>query len=939
MKNSLYFMITFLLFFFLGINYLNNPKDKIREKKEDPSDWFFMQRAYPSGKIPLHKYYEAIEKKDQMMRLDKTAGSLTWELRGPTNVGGRISDVEMSPTNLDTMYAGAATGGVFKSVNGGASWQPVFDQSPSLSIGDIALDPANPNIVYVGTGEVNCGGGSMTYGGDGIYKSTDAGATWSQIGLQATQYISRIVVDPSNSQRIFVGAMGRLFDTNPERGLYLSTDGGLTWNKKLFISDSTGCIDVAINPQQPSIVYAAMWERTRRPDRELYGGSTSGLYRSTDGGETWTQLTNGIPHNSNTVGRIGIAISKSSPNIIYAVYADDVGYFAGLFKSTNGGDSWTRTNDGALGYNYVSYGWWFGNIRVDPSNPNIVYQLGLDVYKTTNGGNSWFDVSGIMHVDHHGMYIHPQNPNFLIEGNDGGIYKSTNGGSSWTYITQIPITQFYDIDVDYQYPQRLYGGAQDNGTSRTLTGNLNDWEFINGGDGFYVLVDPVNNNYIYSEYQYGSLSRSTDGGNTFIYAMNGISGSDRFNWNSPVALDPSNPATLYFGSQRIYKSTNHAASWTAISPDLSNGTPTGNLVYGTVTTIAAAPSDPNVIYAGTDDANVWVTLDGGSNWTKISDELPNFWVTRVAVDPYDAMTAYVTISGYRNDEYLPHVFRTFDAGNSWTDISSNLPDAPVNDFIVDPFATGVFFAATDVGVFYTTDFGMGWYYLGNPLPNVPITDLVFHSPTKTLIAGSFGRSMYSIDVSSIIPVELTSFSGRVENGSVILNWSTATETNNRGFEVERSQKSEDGNQNWENVGFVNGNGTTTKQHNYSFKDNKNLSGNYNYRLKQIDFDGSFEYSNIVEVNITSPVKFSLEQNYPNPFNPGTVISWKSPVSSRQTLKVYDVLGREVATLVNEYKPAGTYQVEFNASKLPSGIYFYRLNAGSFTQTKKMILIK
>ena len=860
MKNFSYSPILVAISLIIGFIYFSNQSIN-QSEKEYPSDWFFMQRAYPIGEVPLEKYFEAIEQTKHIKALTNTSLANPWVLRGPTNIGGRISDIEMSRTSFDTIYAGIASGGVSKSVDAGLYWFPIFDETYTMSIGDLVLDPTNPNIIYVGTGEVNGGGGSVTYGGNGVYKSTDAGTTWNHLGLEATEYISRIIVDPINPQRIFLGAMGKLFGNNFARGLYRSTDGGTSWQNKLFISDSTGCIDIAVNPVNPDIVYAAMWERIRRPDRRSYGGPTCGLYRSTDGGETWTELINGLPHNSPTIGRIGISICESSPDIIYTIYADNIGYFAGVYKSVNGGDSWTRTNDGALSDLFSSYGWWFGNIRVDPSNPNNVFVLGLDVYKTTNGGGSWSYSSGSMHVDQHGMYIHPANSNFIVAGNDGGVYKSSNSGSSWSFITTMPITQFYTCEVDYQFPDRTYGGTQDNGTNRTMTGNLNDWQQILGGDGFYVLVDPTNSNYVYAEYQYGGFARSTNGGSSFTYGLNGVSGSDRFNWSTPYIIDPTNPATLYIGTHRVYKSTNRAGSWTPISPDLTNGPPGGNQVYGTITTIAAAHSDPNVIYAGTDDANVWVTTNSGTTWTKISTLLPIRWVTRVAVDPDDATTAYVTLSGYRYDEYLPHVFRTTDAGINWLDISSNLPDAPVNDIIVDPDSTERLYVGTDVGVFVTENLGNNWSYLGENLPNAPITDLVLHNPTRTLIAATYGRSMYSIDLTPVTDIE------------------------------------------------------------------KNNDG-----LKD----------------------FILFQNYPNPFNPSTVISYQLPVSGMVTLKVYDILGNEIATLVNEEKQLGVYEIKFNVAQvsrpeIASGIYFYRLlvsalqskdgKAGNYIATKKMLLIK
>lgn len=866
MKNYIHTSILVLLSLVIGFIYFSNQTINQTED-EYPSDWFFKQRAYPIGEIPLEKYYQAIEETKQIKALSKTTTTNPWVLVGPTNIGGRISDIEMSRTSFDTIYAGIASGGVFKSVDGGLNWYPIFDETYTMSIGDLVVDPTNPNIIYVGTGEVNGGGGSVTYGGNGVYKSTDAGLTWTHLGLEATEFISRVIVDPINPQNIYLGAMGKLFGKNLARGLYKSTDGGTSWQNKLFISDSTGCIDVAINPVNPNVVYAAMWERIRRPDRRSYGGPTCGLYRSTDGGETWLELVNGLPNNSPTVGRIGISICESSPEIIYAIYADNIGYFAGVYKSVNGGDSWTRTNDGALSSLFSSYGWWFGNIRVNPVNPNNVFVLGLDIYKTTNGGGSWYYSSGSIHVDQHGMYIHPANPNFIVAGNDGGVYVSSNNGSSWIYRSTMPITQFYTCEVDYQFPNRYYGGTQDNGTNRTLTGNQNDWQPIYGGDGFYVLVDPSNNNFVYAESQYGGFGRSTDGGYYFNYGLNGVSGSDRFNWSTPFIIDPNNPAKLYLGTHRLYRSTNRAVSWTSISPDLTNGPPTGNQVYGTITTLASAPSDTNVVYVGTDDGNVWVTLNGGTSWMKISTSLPVRWITRVAVDPNDALTAYVTLSGYRYDEYLPHVFRTTNAGVSWLDISSNLPDAPVNDIIVDPDSTQSLYVGTDVGVFISENSGSIWNYLGENFPNAPVTDLVLHNPTRTLIAATYGRSMYSIDLTPVTDIE-----------------------------------------------------------------------KYNGSLND----------------------FVLFQNYPNPFNPSTKIKFTiSAVEARHasslqmvTLKVYDVLGNDIATLVNEEKQPGAYEVEFNihsgeGRNLPSGVYFYQLKIGGpetssgqgFIETKKMLILK
>ncbi len=726
------------LFFLL---YPFNSGNESHKKDQSPNDWFFRQRAFPTGQIPHDVYLKALKQSLEMKKQSATKEDKLWEFAGPTNIGGRISDVEMYPDDMQTIFVGAASGGVFKSEDAGNTWTPVFDDALSLSIGDIAIAPSNKEIMYVGTGEANAGGGSLAYDGVGIYKSIDGGDNWEYAGLPESGSIGRIVVNANNPDIVYVATMGSLFGNSPDRGVYRSQNGGDTWEKVLFVSDSTGAIDLAVNPNNPDIVYAAMWERIRRPDRRSYGGPTCGIYKTENGGDTWTELSGGLPMSNN--GRIGIDISKSNPDILYAIYADKTGYFKGIYKTQNGGDSWIQADDGSI--QYQSYGWWFGRIKVDPVNPDIAYAIAFTLYKTSNGGISWNDVSGYnVHVDQHELYIHPENNNLLVLGNDGGLYISQNGGNSWTKKNTLPITQFYTGEIDNQYPQRLYGGAQDNGTNRTMTGNWGDWESIYGGDGFYVLVDPEDNNYVYAESQYGGLGRSTNGGSSFTGATNGISYSDRNNWNTPVVFDPSNPQILYFGTQKVYKSTNRAVSWTAISNDLSNGSGGGNLTFGTVTTIAVSPLNPEIVYAGTDDGNVWVK--NGNEWTKISDELPVRWVTRVAADPHSEQTAYVTLSGYRYNEYLPHVFRTTDLGENWTDISGNLPEVPVNDIIIDPEYDSVLYIATDAGAFYTRNLGATWNIMGTNLPNVVICDFTLHNDTRKLVAATFGRSMYSYDL-------------------------------------------------------------------------------------------------------------------------------------------------------------------------------------------------
>ena len=726
--------------------------ERAEEGEKIPNEYFHVQRSYPQSDIPMDAYRAALDQamahRAALRGGDAAAFGGAWEAAGPTNIGGRITAVAIHPSVPDRIFAGAAMGGVLRSNDGGSSWTPLTDDGPSLSIGALAIDPEDPDHVYAGTGEANTSGDS--YPGTGVYVSTDAGETWSWSGLPDSRHIGRLAISPQNSDLIFAAVMGGLFTTGPDRGLYRSQDGGNSWEQVLFVSDSTGCADVVVHPGDAGVVYAAFWERLRAPDFRYVGGVTSGIYKSTDGGDSWSLLSSGLPAPAQDVGRIGLAISESNPSVLYAIYADDPGFFMGLYKTTNGGAAWSQTNDTALADLFSSFGWYFGNVRVDPQNENRVFAMGLDIYRSTNGGGSWSDISGFdVHVDQHDLWISPTNSNWMLAGHDGGLDRTTNGGSSWTKFDDLPITQFYAATVDHQLPWRLYGGTQDNSTMRTLTGDLDDYEIILGGDGFYTLVDPTDSDVIYAEYQYGNLYKSVDGGNDFFAATNGISGGDRRNWSTPVVMDPSDNETLYYGTYRVYRTTNGASSWSSISPDLSNGPGSGNLTFGTLTTIAVAPADPDVVYAGLDDGNVWVTTNGGGNWTKISGELPERWITRVAVDPSDAATAYVTLSGYREDLHLPHVFRTTNSGASWTDISGDLPEAPINAVVVDPDVAGTLYVGTDLGVYATHDGGAAWSVLGAGLPLVTIHDLVLHNPTRTLVAGTHGRSLFRLDLSAV----------------------------------------------------------------------------------------------------------------------------------------------------------------------------------------------
>lgn len=729
----------------------SNTPTQLQLNKLYPGEWFYNERAYPNNYINETAIRNAeIQVREILENRNESGGN--WVLSGPLNTGGRITDIAISPDSDDVFYAGTASGGIFKTTDRGANWMPVFDAIAKASIGDLAIAPSNSQIIYAGTGEANASSNTGAFFGDGVYRSGDAGNTWTHIGLDESHHIGRIVVDPTDPDRLFVAATGKLYGYNNERGVYRTTDAGNTWDKVLFKTDSTAAIDVAMNMQNPNILFATMWERTRKPWIRDYAGVTSGLYRSMDGGDTWTELgvANGLPTPSTQTGRISVAISESNPSTIYARYTTNpiTNVFNGLYKSTDNGDNWSLVALNQISGVDASFGWYFGNIRINPLDEEEVYILRQSMQRTFDSGNTWQGSNGL-HVDHHALEYSRNNSDFILTGNDGGIYISENGGNTWNKFTNLPLTQFYNIEVDNLQPERLYGGTQDNNTIRTLTGGLNDWNSIVGGDGFHVLVDPNDNSFVYGESQFGNLRRSTDGGFTFQGATSGISGGDRNNWNTPVALSHFDPEFMYYGTQRLYTS-NRAVFWTAISPDLTDGQhPSGSGSYGTLTAIGPSHINTNTVYTGSDDGNVYVTFDGGTSWDNISAGLPNRYITSLAVSPGDDQIAYVTLSGYSVLDYDPHVFKTIDGGLNWVAISANLPNIPVNDIVIHP-DEDLLIIATDLNVWYSQNDGVSWTILGDNLPLTLTRDIKIHQPTNTLYAGTYGRSMHSFDLNTLI---------------------------------------------------------------------------------------------------------------------------------------------------------------------------------------------
>lgn len=737
-----------------------------------PGDWFGQQRAFPLDSIPQQRWLAALEHarveraavaSDASSPFAVNAGLLTWQMAGPTNIGGRIAAIVAAPSG-NPAYFGAANGGVFRSSDFGSSWSPVFDALGVPSIGALAMDPLDANVVYVGTGESNTA--IDNYDGNGLYRTRNGGLDWEHLGLAATARIARVAVDPSDPSVIHVAAMGTQFSTGPDRGFYRSTDAGLTWTRTLFVNDSTGVCDVVINPAHPETVFCATWERVRRPTARRAEGPGCGIWRSADRGASWTRLAGGLPTPSDSVGRIGLAIAPSRPSMIYAqiITGRGLGYVGrGLYRSTDGGSSWARRDVSGFTGGFGGFGWYFGDCAVDPTNSDIVYSLGLNIMRSTNGGVNFSSVSSGVHVDQHALWISKVDPMRMYSGNDGGFYTTTNGASTWAFASGLPITQFYAGAIDPSNPARLLGGTQDNNTLLT-NGPANAWNAILGGDGFYCLVDHTNPSVIFAEYQNASggtgPQRSGNGGASFSTPA-GFVTSDRYNWNAPFVMDPVNHNILIAGSQRVYKSVNNGLNWTPVSGDLSTN-PASQLNYGTITTLDISAADGSFYLAGTDDGRVWRSTNAGANWVEITSGLPRRWVSRVVADPTNPNTCYVTLSGFTQDEHVPHVFRSLDRGANWSGVGGNLPDAPVNDLVVDPAHPGTWFAATDVGAWATRNHGAGWFPLGQGMPLQTVHDLSFHASSRSLVAATHGRSQWRLDLNELPVAVETPSSERLE---------------------------------------------------------------------------------------------------------------------------------------------------------------------------------
>lgn len=734
-----------IVFALIVISFISFDTNEIPKKANlHPGEWMATQRMYPHSEIKTDVYLKEMKNATQMAQ-ESRSKNYTWELVGPTNIGGRITDIEMPLGQSDIMYIGAATGGVFKTEDAGGSWQQIFHDIPTISIGDIVLDPQDSEIIYVGTGEANSS--SFSYLGSGVYKSVNAGQTWEHSGLENSAYIGRMIVDHSNSDRVFAAACGNLFTPSQDRGIYRSTDAGANWEQVLFVNDTTAAIDLVQDPSDANVLYAAFWERTRGLlSRHSFGRST-GIYKTIDGGDTWEELSNGLPNVMQDKGRLGITISQSNPQVLYAMY-DMPDQETWVYKTNDAGENWTRVDNNYLHGMGSSFGWYFGQVRVHPEDEEIVFTLGQLMYRTNNSGSSWsnIDNSGV-HVDHHAMFF-DLNSGKTYLGNDGGLYSSTNLGSSWTKINNLPITQFYAYDVSETNQDFQVGGTQDNNSIRTITGAADSWEAVLGGDGMYNRINQQNNDIAYAEYQWGNLYRSYDATSAspyYDYVAYDMS-DDRNNWSAPLELVPGMNEIAYFGTHRVWRSTNNGDSWTAVSGDLTQG---GDNYFHTLTCLDISPINPTYILTGAGDGLVHISTDNASTWQNITEGLPVRWITDVVFDPNEENTIYASISGFRWDEELPHVFKSTDLGQTWESISGNLPQLPVNQMVINPDESDEIIVGTDAGIFMTINGGENWESITGNMPMVPVVSFKLIPETKELYAATYGISTYKIDLDDV----------------------------------------------------------------------------------------------------------------------------------------------------------------------------------------------
>lgn len=733
-----------------------------------------------------------------------------WRGIGPAVMSGRIVDVEVPAQDRNRVVVAAASGGIWLSENRGVTWRPIFDEAKTQTLGDIAIAPSDPQTLWAGTGEAN--NQRSSYAGAGVFKSSDGGKTWQGLGLKESHHIGRIVIHPTNPDVVYFAVLGHLYTTNPERGVYRTMDGGRSFEHVLAVDPRTGAVDLVMDPQNPLVLYAATYERLRRPWHLTESGPGSGLWKTVDGGAQWKRLAGGFPDGE--IGRIGLAISARNTNTLFAcvenrnpaeaapksestetrsasepresgeeseeaedaeaeeraaeaeaMVAPPPKVIGGeIYRSDDGGASWHRVNEKPVAGDPPYY---YGQIRVDPVDDERLWLLGVPLFHSEDGGKTWKDdgAKGV-HSDHHALWIDPSDPKRMILGHDGGLAQSYDRGKTWDVYQNLPISQFYTVFVDDTDPYRIFGGLQDNGTFATPS--VGNWRTgiqerevfrINGGDGFFGAVDPENPATIYSEIQFGSPSRLDvrTGARKSIRPPRAKGEPKlRCNWMSPLVLSSHNPRSLYFASQRVYRSVDRGDHWTAISPDLTTNDPEkirGNVPHCTITSLSESPRREGLLWIGTDDGNVQVTLDGGRNWALLNERFPEsvrgLWVSRVLASHHEEGRAYVAFSGYREDRFQPYLFETSDYGGTWRDLSHGLPPSPINSVLEDSLNKDFLIVAHDHGVHWSLDGGDSWSPAGASLPKVACHDLAMQQKTGDLVVATHGRGLFVLNVSPL----------------------------------------------------------------------------------------------------------------------------------------------------------------------------------------------
>jgi photosystem II stability/assembly factor-like uncharacterized protein len=703
---------------------------------------------------------------------------------GPATFGGRITEVAVVESNPAIMYAAAATGGLWKTEDNGTSWAPVFDQATSLCMGAVAVAPSNPDIVWVGTGEGNILRSVSI--GDGVYRSTDGGKTWDHMGLKDTRHISRIVIHPKNPDIVYIAALGHAWGQNADRGVFKTTDGGKTWEKALYIDDTTGATDLAMDPNEPDILYVCAYTFRRDPfsgstPRTEYG-TNAGIYKTTDAGKNWTHLKNGLPDRPH--GRCGLSVYRKDPNTVFAIVQTDKsrGFGGGkgggkggakkegakeennggIYRSDDKGKTWTHVSSF---FPSADIGFYFGQIRVDPNDDQRVYVLAVQLSISTDGGKTFANF-GSGHADNHALWINPKNSEHVVLGNDGGLFFSHDKGKSWQISPGLPTGQFYGIAVDMRKPYRVYGGLQDNGswggpsaTYNNVGITLKDWYRVGGGDGFYCQVDPTDPDTVYCEMQMGGLQRvnlkAKGGGMGGGGGKGGIrpkGGDYRFNWNSPILISPHDPKTVFFAGQYLFKSADRGDKWDKISPDLTHGGVARDTGH-TITTIAESPLRAGLLWVGTDDGRLHVSKNGGQDWLEVTSHVPVLaketgWITRVECSHFAEGTAYLTVDRHRNDDLRPFAYKTTDFGTTWNPITGDLPkEGNLHCIRESSKNVDLLFVGTEFGLYGTLNGGKHWHRMKTGLPPaVLVHDLLIHPRERELVVGTHGRSIYVVDI-------------------------------------------------------------------------------------------------------------------------------------------------------------------------------------------------